>query len=316
MREFLFFSLLVYGSLFCGWAAGKIRPPLRELSRGLARWTVLLIETPTILLIYWGIRQQEFLAYYRIPLVSVVVYSLSGAAGYLIVRLYRRNRAFEGAFTVSSVLSNVGPTLGGFLCLLYLGSRGLLLSQIYTLLFVPYFFTVVFVVARMFSTGRKLGFVGAIRENFKDPLSLFPVSAILVGITLGLSGAGFPPFLELPRRLFVYAAVVSFSVSFGLGMRIRLLGREWKSYLGILPVKFVVAPAIGALLATAVGYSLSADPLAFKVIIVQSAMPVAIWAVVAAKIFRLDEQFAVGAWIFTTIATLGLLPFIEWLSGL
>ena len=156
----------------------------------------------------------------------------------------------------------------------------------------------------------------AIRANFKDPISLLPISAIVAGITLGLSGTPFPDFLELPRTLFVYAAVISYSFSFGLGMKVRLLFRELRNYLAILPVKFIIAPATGALLAVIAGYTLPTDPLAFKVVVVQSAMPVAIWAVVAAKIFELDDNLAVGLWIFTTAVTVALLPFIGWLSRL
>ena len=310
------FSLPVYGCLVLGWAARKIRPSLQSISRGLSRWTVIFVETPTILLIFWGIRWDDFLTYYRISIIAILVYSISGIFGFLIARLYGKNRLFQGSFTVSSMFSNVGPTMGGFLCLLYFGKRGLLLSQMYTLLAVPYFFTVVFTVARMFSTRRKVGFVNAIKENFKDPVSLFPVFAIIVGITLGLSGTPFSDYLELPRRVFVFTAVIIYSLSFGLSMKVRLFFKELRHYLGILPVKFIIAPATGALLAVAAGYTLSADPLAFKVIVVQSAMPVAIWAVVATKIFELDDNLSVGLWIFTTAATAALLPFISWLSRL
>ena len=64
------------------------------------------------------------------------------------------------------------------------------------------------------------------------------------------------------------------------------------------------------------GYSLDVEPLAFKVVLMQSSMPVAIWSVVACKIFDLDEDLALGLWVFTTVAMAGLLPFYALLAGI
>ena len=68
--------------------------------------------------------------------------------------------------------------------------------------------------------------------------------------------------------------------------------------------------------ASVLGVTLTSDPTAFKVIIIQSAMPVAIWSVVAVKLFRLNEDFAVGAWIFTTMCVAALLPLVQLLAGM
>ena len=55
------------------------------------------------------------------------------------------------------MFSNNGATLGGFLCLLYLGDEGLVVSQLFLLLALPYYFAVVFAVARRFSDGEPMG---------------------------------------------------------------------------------------------------------------------------------------------------------------
>jgi predicted permease len=316
MREFLIFSCLIYGFLLLGWGARKIQPAFQSHSRTISRWTVLLVETPTIVLIYWGIRSEQFLFHLRIPLIAVVVMSVSGIAGLFVARLYRQSRPFTGAFTVSSMFSNNGPTLGGFLCLLYLGSEALIISQIYTLMCIPYFFTVVFLTARVFSPGRRTNLWDAVKMNFRDPISLLPISATVLGLLLAFTGTKFPDFLDLPRRVLVFTAVILYSISFGLGMQIRLMARKITNYLGMLPIKFVIAPATGWLSSLLFGYSFATDPLAFKVILIQAAMPVAIWSVVACKLFNLDENLAVGLWIFTTVSVAGLLPLVDWISGL
>jgi len=45
-------------------------------------------------------------------------------------------------------------------------------------------------------------------------------------------------------------------------------------------------------------------------------MPVAIWSVVACKLFDLDDNFAVALWIFTTLLVALLIPFYAWLAAL
>ena len=45
--------------------------------------------------------------------------------------------------------------------------------------------------------------------------------------------------------MLVFAAVIIYSISFGLGMEIRAMLRTAGRYIGILPVKFLVAPAVG-----------------------------------------------------------------------
>jgi len=316
MKEFLLFSGLIYGSLFVGWALRQWIPALAGHSRLLLRFTMMGVSTPLILLVYWGMNAELFRTYFPVALATPVVLSVSGLAGYLVTRLTGGDRAARGAFVVASMFSNTGSILGGFLCMLYLGDQGLVVSQIFVLPAFPFYFTAVFAVARRFAGGAPMGIWQATRTNFKDPLAGLPLIAIVVGLTLGLSGVDLPAALQLPRRILVFAAVILFSLSFGLTARFRPMLRRVREYLAILPVKFVVGPLTGLTVALLFGYTLAANPLAFKVIVIQSAMPVATWSVAATKLFRLDEQLALGLWIFTTLCVAGLVPAIAWLARL
>ena len=101
--------------------------------------------------------------------------------------------------------------------------------------------------ARIFSPGRKTGLMQAIKINFSDPISILPISATVLGLVLGFTGTEFPSVLDVPRRVLVFAAVILYSISFGLGMQIRMMLKRITAYLGMLPIKFVLAPAIGYL---------------------------------------------------------------------
>ena len=188
MKEFLLFSSLIYGSLFVGWVLRQWIPALVDHSRLILRFTIMAVSTPLILLVYWDMDATLFRTYFPIALAALVVLSVSGLAGYLITRLIGGDRAARGAFVVSSMFSNIGSILGGFLCMLYLGDEGLVVSQIFVLLTFPFYFTVVFAVARRFAGGAPMGIWQATRANFKDPLAGLPLMAVIVGLTLGLSG--------------------------------------------------------------------------------------------------------------------------------
>ncbi len=316
MKEFLLFSSLIYGSLAVGWVIRRIVPSVERHSRLLSRFTLLATETPLIFLVYWDVDAHAFRSYMPIALAAIVVLSVSGFAGYVISRRACRDQAARGAFVVSSMFSNVGSTMGGFLCLLYLGDEGLVASQFFALLAIPYYFTVVFTVARRFAGGQRRGVWEAIRANFGDPMAALPLIAIVVGLTLGISGVTMPDFLDLPRRVLVFAAVILFALSFGLTAQIRVMLRRFREYVTMLPVKFVVAPLTGLVIVLIAGYSPTSNPLLFKVILIQSMMPVAIWSVVAAKLFRLDDHLALGLWIFTTLSVSALVPLVGWIAGL
>ena len=314
MKEFAIFSCLTYGFLFLGWGIRYIRPPWERHSKNLTRLTLLLVETPMICLIFWGIEVGTLVSHLPLSLVGVAVLSLSGVAGRLVAGRYTWPRQATGTFTVAAMLSNNGPTLGGFICLLYLGGEGLELSQVWALLLVPYFFTAVFMVARAFSAGEKLGFKDVVKANFRDPISVLPIAATVIGLALSVCKLPFPASLEGPRSVLVFVSVALYSLSFGVGMHLRRILRSWSALLGMLPVKFVAAPLFGVCLAFLFGYRPGTDPLAFKVIVIQASMPVAIWSVVACKLFDLDGDLAVGLWIFSTLAVAPLVPLFGWLA--
>jgi predicted permease len=200
--------------------------------------------------------------------------------------------------------------------LLYLGDDGLVVSQIFVLFALPFYFTAVFAVARRFAGGTPVGIWQAARANFKDPLAILPLIAITVGLTLGLSGVDLPHAFQVPRKILVFAAVILYSLSFGMTARFRPMLRRVREYVAILPVKFLVGPLTGLAVALLLGYTPANNALGFKIIVIQSAMPVAIWSVVATKLFRLDEQLALGLWIFTTLCVAGLVPAIAWVAQL
>jgi predicted permease len=137
---------------------------------------------------------------------------------------------------------------------------------------------------------------------------------MVIGLLLSVLRIPYPSALDVPRTALVFLAAILYSTSFGLGMHVRSMLGSVRRYLGMLPVKFVAAPLAAIGLGLLFGYTPGATPLAFKTLVIQACMPVAIWSVVACKIFGLDDNLAVGLWVFTTVSVAALLPAFDWLA--
>jgi hypothetical protein len=318
MQEFIIFTVLIYGFLLLAYGVKKQYPSLSRFSKGISKGSLLFVQAPALLFVYWSVEKAEFLSQFGLALLPLLLSLVMGGAGYIIsLRLYSGNLS-RGAFTISSMISNNAFTLGGFICLLLLGTQGLQYAQIYNLLMLPYIVTVIFFLARVFrdkADGKKTKGSSHTVRALGDPFILVPVLSISAGILLMGLEIPFPSGLNLPMRLLVAMAVGGYSVSFGLTLSFRSIGRGWKRLLLIFPVKFMVGPLAGVLLALLMGFGPEENPLAFKVVVIQSAMPTAILAVVVSKLYELDDVLATNIWILTTSFIILLFPLFQWVAG-
>lgn len=316
MGDFLYFTGLLYGCLLAGWLIRKKYPKAVGASKPLTKILLLGIESPSILLVYWGIKRSMFLGNIRISLAPILISLVMGTVGIIVSGKLHSNRRFRGAFTMASMVSNNGMTLGGFICLLLLGTEALRLAQMYTLFLLPYVVTVLFTIARSINRTAKIGFIGGVKEAFRDPFMLFPLLAICVGIGLSMAEVPFPQELSTPLRVLVSMSVGGYSVSFGLSLNIRSFRTDFKTLVSMVPIKFVLGPLAGLGFAFLFGFTPQANPLAFKVILIQSMMPTAILSVIISKIYDLDDQIAISLWIFTTILLAAVFPVFKLIAGL
>lgn len=318
MREFIIFTILIYGFLLLAYGVRKRYPALSRFSKGISKGSLLFVQAPALLFVYWSVEKEEFLSHFGLALLPLLLSLVMGGVGYLISRRLYANSLSRGTFTISSMISNNAFTLGGFICLLLLGTQGLQYAQIYNLFMLPYIVTAMFFLARMFREktegGKKTGSSEMMRA-LRDPFILIPILSISLGILLMGLEIPFPEFLNLPMQLLVAIAVVGYSVSFGLTLSFRSIRRGWKRLLLIFPVKFILGPVAGVLLALLMGFGPEENPVAFKVVVIQSTMPTAILAVVVSKLYDLDDILATNIWILTTSFIILLFPVFQWIAG-
>lgn len=320
MKDFILFSTLVYGFLLAGWGFRKLAPAFDHngVSKLVSRISLIGIETPSFLIVLWGVNKELFTANLKLALFPIVLSAVFGGVGFLFSGMLRRKDIrYRGAFTLSAMVSNNGMTLGGFLCLLFLGETGLRLSQIYTLFLLPYVVFALFPLAKTLGQRARISEGAGLEEKkaiFLDPSIILPLTSIITGLTLNLTGVPFPEVLDLILPFLVMASVAGYSVSFGLGLHFSSFRTYWKACVAMVPIKFVLGPLLGVFFAFLLGFSPGGTPMAFRVILIQTSMPSAIMSVVLAKIYDLDDHLSVNIWLFTTLCTAAMFPLLRWIS--
>ncbi|TFG61850.1 MAG: hypothetical protein E4H36_09445 [Spirochaetales bacterium] len=310
MREFLIFSLLIYGSLFTGYGIQRLFSRSSSRAPLLNRILILLSDSPTMLLIYWSISWTNFVAGLRIGLIPLFLGVLLGAAAFGAARLKKFERQRTGVYIVAAMVSNNGMTLGGFLCLLLLGTEGLKYSQMYVLYMVPFIYIVVFSIGRIFSVPSGERFTQVLKAIAANSFTLIPLACVATGIILSNREIAFPAFLDVPKTILVYVSAGGYSFSFGLTLDFKDLVKNIRASLPLLLLKYFLGPAAGALFAVVLGFSLRANPTAFKVIVIQAVMPVALLSVVIARLNNLGDRFAVSLWLINTLSTALIFPLL------
>jgi len=314
--RFIAFLLAVYGFLLLGCLS---RRPIREPVKvsGLLSRVFLLVTAPLIILnSLWSV---EITGPYTagLPLIQVGLQFLSLAPALLLARLLGADRGEKGAVISCSMFSNTGPTLGMVICYALFGDRGLYLAGWFVVLFSPVYYLVAFPLLGMFSPsrpserrspgrspmGRSLGWLGeALADLLGSPVSAVPMAFTVLGIGLNLAGAPRPPLLNhVVNRYLTYLSAAGFSFAIGMGFDFRRSLGYTRHALLVSVVKFGFTPLAAAALLAVLGFFRITDALPARVVLVQSVMPTAILAVVAVKLFGLNEDLANAVWMLSTL---------------
>jgi len=309
--SFVLFSFLIYGSLLLGHEAFRKGYVSQRASTRLTRQTIILIEPAIIILSFWSLRVIQVRQMLFIPLIaSLVSLIVIFPALFLSARLHHHNRQDTGTYLGCAMFSNVGTSLGGFLCFLLLGEAGIALSIIYSAYFIPFFFTIGFAIANRYSERPAKSKKESLKTFFSNPVSVVPTTAVILGILLRLLAPERPEFLAPINKTLVYTSVVLYCFAIGITIRFRRIGRYIRQFFSMWAVKFLVSPVIGVGLGMLFGCHRVMEGLPIKVIFIETCMPVAIFSIVLSKLFDLNQDMANTCWILTTLAVIVELPVI------
>jgi len=306
--SFILFLVFIYGSLFLGYLLKKVYSPLSGYSRFITL-VLLTVLTPVIILnSFWSLAFNS-IKIIQLPLVFVCLATLSALPAVGVFRVLSMDKKEMGSFLSCTLFSNIGITLGGFLCYVLYGERGLYLSSLFSAFFLPYYYMAGFPLMSYFSKNRRATLFDAAAELLRNPASAVSLALTAAGIALNLSGIERPEVLNtIATKWLTYISAGSFSFGIGLGLNFRESLKYVKHAVLISAIKFIFNPFIGLLCIFFFGYSSLADRIPAQVIFIESFMPTAIFSVVLVKIFRLNEDLANSAWILTNLLVIPIIP--------
>ncbi|HEY9162711.1 MAG TPA: AEC family transporter [Desulfomonilia bacterium] len=266
-----------------------------KLTRRLVMINLVIIEPPIVFWSIWGLKITAELIYLPVAGFCMVLFGL--AAGRLFGHVIRLDNKSKTTFIISSSIANHGFTMGGFICYLFMGEKGLGLSFIFLSYFIPYLFLVIFPYAKQASKGESYS-LDTVKEFIKSPRNM-PLYAMIVAIFMRLYGIT-RPMIIFPVEILLMLSIGVYYFSLGLSFLIGDVLFYKKESLTLCMIRFLLIPAMTVIVLV----FLNLDPDIESVILIESFMPAAVYSVMSSVLFGLDERRASAMFVFNTVAFL------------
>ena len=306
--KFFLFQTMILVPFVSGYLTKRRYGNPETFTKRLIRLNLIVVEPLIVLWSIWGLTLKTDLAF--LPLAGLLMVLCGLFLGTYLVPLLKHSGRARGSFIISASIANHGFTMGGFLCYIFLGEKGLGLSFIFITYFIPYLFLVIFPYARLVATGEryKMLFV----SNFLLNPQNMPLYAIIAAILLRVMGFE-RPRIFFPIDLLLMLSIAVYYFALGVNFLIRDLFAFNRDNLLLCSIRFLLVPLITMLILTAVHL----DPDVEAVILIESCMPVAVYSVMSSVLFDLDAKRASSMFVFNTIVFLAVVfPCLFWFKGI
>lgn len=290
--KFLVFQSVIILPFLAGSVLNRKGDKISGSAKKIIAFNLILMEPPIILWSIWGLSlKREMMLLPLAGLIMVLVGLLSGKAT---SRLLQTDVKREKVYTICSSLSNHGFTLGGFLCYLFAGEQGLALSAIFIIYFIPYTFMMIFPYAgtnhlnEVFSWHFIKDFIFSYRN--------LPLYTVFVALFLNLAEISRPE-IYFPIDPFLATSIALYYLTLGINFKLSDLSLFNSAHLLMALQKFIFLPLLTFLV-------LQFFPLSNEirlVILLQSFMPIAVYAVISSILFDLDSGWASGLFVINTL---------------
>lgn len=231
-----------------------------------------------------------------LPLFGLILGIVPGMAAYFGLNKKFPDDLEKGSFLISAILSNFG-TLGGLCAFIILGEIGYAYTQLAVLLQNAGLFLFCFPLANYYSQKSRVG-----ASSTVDITKLFlnrnqiPVIGLFIGAGLNYFGIGRP---EVMAHLFdpvVHLAAWTALIPVGYALDMKAVKLYLHRVIDLIPIKFIINPMVAFSLA----FLLISDRQVINTILILSFTPTAINAVITAKIYSLNINIAMAAFVLTT----------------
>lgn len=267
----------------------------------LISFNIVIICTILSVLSFWVLPLTAKLVW--LPVFGIVLCIIPGIISYPLATGRYENLLERGSYLASSMLSNIG-TMGGICAFILYGEIGFAYVQMVglfqNLALVLFFFPMAQYYRQRhdaFGSGKRVKL--DLRRMFLHWHQL-PVVGMAVGMGFYLFEVPRLPILGTVFNAMVHIGAwlalipVGYLIDFAAARR--YYGRIWD----LLPIKFIFTPLAVYFMAT----YLFEDPILLGTMVVLAVTPTAINAVVTARLFRLDVDLTIAAFILTTVVYL------------
>ena len=299
------FWIIIFSSFSGGVLFNKYLPGKNESAKILITLNLIFVEPPILLWTIWGLSLTMDAA--LLPMAGLLTVICGFIIGIIISNTLRLTDKSKDSFRISSSLSNQGITMGGMICYLIAGEKGLGLASIYIIYFLPFIFIFIFPFARHSSFKYSNGGAAPLIK-FSDftmflanPRNL-PLLGILAAFILHILKIPRPEiFFPLDMLLFTVVGIYYFTL--GISFKFKDLTSYKKEQVSLAIIRFIMIPALT--IAVLIPFDLSAD--IRRVILIQSFMPAAVYSVISSILYDLDSRLNSSLFAMNSIIFLGII---------
>ncbi|MCE5285673.1 MAG: transporter [Pelosinus sp.] len=238
-----------------------------------------------------------------LPVLGLAMGLIPGGIAYLVAQRKYSCDLDRGSYVMSAALSNLG-TIGGLCVFLIFGETGYAYQQLVVLFQYILMFMFCYPLAQYYyeraQNDRKA--CGVSWRSVLFSRNQLAVLGIISGAVLHVAGVHRPEFLGACFNPLVHIGAWTALIPVGYSIDFGKLKDQYRSVIDLIPIKFLVAPALTYGLACL----LISDEQMLNTILVLSCTPTAVNAVITSRIYKLNIHISVAAFILTTILFVAL----------
>ncbi|HPS56537.1 MAG TPA: hypothetical protein PK514_00390 [Spirochaetota bacterium] len=304
--KFLFFWAIIILPFLCGAILNKRLLHPQKTAKRLININLFTLEPVILLWTIWGLTLDREL------IILPVAGLLTVLAGFLLGRLFvpflKLDRISRVSYIITSSLSNQGMTMGGLLCFMIAGERGLALASIYIIYYLPFVFIVIFPYAKISAIKnsdpdikKSIFTIKQFRSFFLNFQNL-PLAGIIIAVLLQYVGIRRPD-VNFPLEILLALAIAIYYLTLGINFKIGDLTSFIRELSTVSMAKFIFIPAMTYILLQFINFDKSIE----LVILLQSFAPAAIYSVISSILFELDSRMTSGIFVMNSLIFLFVL---------
>lgn len=238
-----------------------------------------------------------------LPLISLALGFVPGAIAAVVAQRKYADDRDRGAYVMTASLSNLG-TIGGLAVFLIYGEKGYGYQQIVVLFQYIMMFMFCYPLAQYYET-RANGLPGNSKVSLRAVLlskNQLAVLGIVLGGVLQYAAVPRPPQLDGVSQIFIHMGAWTGLIPVGYSADFSRIKAYCRSMFDLSLIKFAAAP----LLIYGLSHLVIDSAVMKNTLLILACSPSAVNAVVTARLYHLNVNIAVAAFIVTTLLFLGI----------